>query len=310
MATINSFDDVPESSSNFSNLPSFQLTDDGNTALVRILHTNRNSFEIYSTHNVPLISKAGKTWYPKVNCLRNANDDVATCPLCAAGGDFAKLTSTCCLHMIQYNIDTAGNVTPTPCVWVKSAGWIKHNILPIIDEYGDLMLDTMFKITRVGKKGDNNTTYNITACPAGKYPLDLFPVDMSVFEGYSDLGTSVWDKSFEDMVAYMQTGKFPPTVNTAAPVSPAGNAYANIPNNAPANVPDDPDWDAMIAQRNAQAQQYVPQTPAPAPAPVGTPIMPATGAPVQQIPAQQGQMPTQQTQPWAGGATQRPRRYS
>lgn len=230
------FDDVQEMSASSNNsIDTFRLENDGDSALVRILHTSRNDFSIYSTHSCAVTTKNNKTWRPKVNCLRGTSDDTTACPLCAAGGDFAKISTITYIHMIRYTCSSDGSWTYEPVIWERNANWVKQNLLPTVDEYADDLPNHMFRITRSGVKGDLQTKYSITLLPDAKYPLDQYPLDFELFADYSELGTNLLNKSFSDLQAYLQKGTFP--YNTPAP-NPEANGY-RIANDVPALLDDE-----------------------------------------------------------------------
>lgn len=235
-----SFDDVLENNSSNNTLPNFFLANDKESAFVRIMHTSAESFDgPYTVHAAKIITKTGKTWTPKVNCLRAIGQDSSACPFCAAGNDLGKIQSIVHINLIKYTVDATGNVTNSePMVWERGASWVKHNLLPTIEAYGESMPTTLVKITRVGAKGDTQTSYTITPLPP-TYTVEQFPMDCAeAFADYTTLGTNILDKSFSEMMEYVQTGKFPFNNVNATPNAQASNVSAGftpVQNNVVAN---------------------------------------------------------------------------
>ena len=205
------FDDVKENSSSTmkNSIPEFKLSD-GESAIVRIMHTSKESFKIYSVHRGKILTNKGKEFYPTINCLRKVGEDASACPICSAGKEDERSTSpTCYIHMVQYVFGTDGTMQPKAIVWGRNAIWVKSNLLPLIDEYGDKLPTIVCKITRTGSTF-NNTKYSVTVCNQDKYPIAQYPMDAaSAFDNYSELGTNIWDKSFDDLRIYVSTGSFP-----------------------------------------------------------------------------------------------------
>lgn len=178
----------------------FSLKNDGDEAVVRILHDSTDSFDIVATHTVQIGDR-----YRKVSCLRNPGDGVDACPLCKTG---AKLGYRFFVHMLQYGKDEQGKVTVKPVVWDRSAKQMSQKLVTMIQEYGPLS-DCVFKVRRNGKSGDKDTTYEILFANPAVYRPDLYPKDTRAFENYNTMGSKVLDKNFEEMSEFVATGSFP-----------------------------------------------------------------------------------------------------
>jgi hypothetical protein len=138
---------------------------------------------------------------------------------------------------------------------------------------GDLR-DTLVLITRNGKAGDMQTTYSMDILPA-THPVfkpEMIPNDFSAFNNFNIARHSYWEKTAEEINAYLTTGQFPEKIqgNTqAAPtVAPTAAPTYAAPTTTPAAAP------VYAAPASA--------TPAAAPGVVNTPVYtaPTTAAPM------------------------------
>lgn len=178
----------------------FSLKNDGDEAIVRILHDSPETFDIVATHSVQIGER-----YRKVSCLRNPGDSIDACPMCKTG---AKLGYRFFVHMLQYGKDEQGKVTVKPVVWDRSAKQMSQKLVTMIQEYGPLS-DCVFKVRRSGAANSKDTTYEILFANPAVYRPDLYPKDTRAFENYNTLGSKVLDKTFEEMSEFVATGNFP-----------------------------------------------------------------------------------------------------
>lgn len=199
MAKIN-FDQISTGNeSNGFQVGFFSLKNDGDEAVVRIMHDNTASFDLVTTHPIQIGNK-----YRRVNCIRDPRDPMDNCPLCKSG---AKVQQRFYIHLIQYVKDEQGNIIPQAKIWERSASYAV-TIKNLIDEYGPLS-DCIFKIRRNGEAGSMNTTYSILYGNPQVYRPEFYPKDESLFEGYSVVGGAVMDKNFEELSEFIATGEFP-----------------------------------------------------------------------------------------------------
>lgn len=241
-----SFDAVPaegQGGGNFNSVEFFTLRNDGDEALVRILHDSTDSFNIFTVHDN--ISVGGKR--RKVNCLRSPKDPIEMCPLCASGNN---IVNRIYINMLVYGKDANGQMTITPVVWERSFSYASR-LKVLIDEYGPLS-QSIFKIKRSGAAGSMDTTYDILYCNPKIYPDEVYPIaNTDKFEGYSALGGIILNKSVADMNTFLTTGSFPAAqTENAAPqagmgyqpkvdTTPVNNApaYSEVPPTIPAAAP-------------------------------------------------------------------------
>lgn len=263
----------------------FALKDDGDEAIVRIMHDSVEDFDIITTHPI----KLGEN-YRKVSCIRDPREPMDKCPLCQAGH---KIQQRFFVHMIQYDKDPqTGAIIATPVVWERSAKEYATKLKTLIDEYGPLS-QSVFKIRRNGKKGSMETTYEILYGNPNIYRPDIYPADKGALEGYSALGKVVMDKDYNELTQFIVTGSFPQRQQTNE--SAASGAAPEIPDapitTNPAIVTQQP-FVAPVApavvdtpyqqQVVPQTGGYVPTTPSAAPTPsyipqTGTPMAPTPG---------------------------------
>lgn len=273
MAQI-SLDAIPESAVNgnggqFNSVDFFNLRNDGDEAIVRIMHDSTESFNIFAVHD--RVSVGGKT--RKVNCLRDPKEPTENCPLCASGSPLAYRMF---INMTQYFKNDQGHIESKPVVWERGIGYATK-LKSMIETYGPLS-ECLMKIKRNGAAGSQDTTYDILYCPPKMYPDEMYPMDKAPFEKYSALGSIILNKSFSELTAFLQTGVFPASNNApqTAP-APAVDAYqpktetvappAATPTAAP--TPQDLPW---VAPNPAAAPAVA--TPSAAPSATGAPARP------------------------------------
>lgn len=242
----------------------FFLKDDGDEAVVRIMHDSVDSFDIVTTHQIKVDNK-----FKRVSCLRNPYDPVSACPFCEKG---QAIQQRFYIRLIEYSRDESGNIVASPKVWERAASYAQ-NIKNLIDEYGPLS-DQVFKIHRNGKAGSMDTTYSILYANPTVYKPELYPKNTSLFDGYNVLGYTVLSKSFEDLSYFLANGSFPNSNNnqsSAAPVytpataQPVGNTSStNYPateashgsaHSQPASQPETPQVSTPSGNVNAPWMQ-------------------------------------------------------
>lgn len=285
MARI-SFDTFQETSGQDNNngyaVKLFALKDDGDEAIVRIMHDSVEDFDIITTHPI----KLGEN-YRKVSCIRDPREPMDKCPLCQAGH---KIQQRFFIHMIQYDKDPqTGAIIATPVVWERSAREYATKLKTLIDEYGPLS-QSVFKIRRNGKKGTMDTTYEILYGNPNIYRPDIYPADRGDLEGYTALGKVVMDKDYNELAQFVATGSFPQRQQTNESVAPAA-AIPEIPDGPgianPGIVTQQP-FGAPVAPAPVQVET-TPYQPQPMPqtgghVPTTPSYIPQTGTPVAPVP--------------------------
>ena len=179
----------------------FHLDDDLDSAIVRFAYSSPKEFDIVSYHRV----KSGDRNI-KVSCLRSPVDEIDLCPLCAAE---EKLSTKFFVKVIEYNKDEDGKIVAEGKIWETRPAFRKK-LKTLADEYGTLS-DIIFKIVRHGAKGSTSTDYDIIPASPKIYKDELYPYDENIFKDYQVVGRggAVRVKTYEDMVAFLETGDFP-----------------------------------------------------------------------------------------------------
>lgn len=165
----------------------FRLVDDKDTARVRFLYKGIEDVQGMSVHQVELSN--GKKRY--VNCLKEYGDSVDVCPLCAKG-----LYAYPKYFIPLYNLDDE-----VVQIWERSKSF-GSKLSSLCSRYSNLVSHT-FEIERCGKKGDKQTTYEIYETGVDE------DVTLDDFDIPQILGTTVMDKTAEDMEYYNKKGDFP-----------------------------------------------------------------------------------------------------
>lgn len=196
----------------------FSLKNDGDTAVVRFMHDNVSSFELYTVHNILVADNR----YRKINCLREPEEPFDKCPLCAAG---EKVQQRFFIHLIQYVQDENGRIIGLPKVWERSATYA-HKLKNLIDEYGPLS-DCVFKIRRNGVARSMDTSYDIMFCNPNMYNLEQYPKNFEAFSNYRALGGIVMNKTFDEIVTYLNTGEFPAVERNSVPSNRVETPHAS-----------------------------------------------------------------------------------
>ena len=243
----------------------FSLKNNGDEAIVRIMHDSSEDFDIIGAHSIQVGNR-----YPNVECLRNPNDPVDVCPLCKSG---AKFSYKFFVHMIQYTTDEAGNVVAKPVVWERSAKQMGQKLVTMIQEYGPLS-DLIFKIRRNGAPGDMKTTYEMMMANPAVYRPEMYPRMDEAFANYNVSGRHVMSKTAEEMIQYLNTGSFPAKEAKTSPaydnagqnrVTTAQAAYTQAPTmQAPQNTVQQPMNQPTVAQPAPGAAGRMPWETAPA----------------------------------------------
>lgn len=195
----------------------FKLKDDGDIAIARINIGSTDEMMFASVHTL----NVGGRWL-KVNCLNPLGASNGTCGLCSAHaanpkGAVSKSAKKLFIPMlVSYRDSNAatGYTTPIPVIWDRPAAFSRElaNKLMIA---GDLR-NTLVLITRNGKANDMQTTYSMDILPADHpvFKPDMIPADFSGFNNFNIARHSYWEKTAEEINAYLTTGQFPERTQT------------------------------------------------------------------------------------------------
>ena len=209
----------------------FKLKNDGDIAIARINLSSTDEFSFAAVHTL----NTGGRWM-KVSCLNPLGANAGTCPLCSAHtinpkGAVSKAAKKMFIPMLVSYRDpnsATGYTEPIPVIWDRPAGFSRElaNKLMIA---GDLR-NTLVLITRNGKANDMQTTYSMDILPADHpvFKPDMIPSDFSAFNNFNIARHSYWEKTAEEINAYLTTGQFPERVQ--ANTQQAANNVAAVAN--------------------------------------------------------------------------------
>lgn len=167
----------------------FKLNDDGDEAIVRIMHDSPATFDIVAVHPFEVGGR-----FRNINCIRDPRDSVEKCPFCSNG---EPLRYRFYLHLLEYTKDAQGNIICTPKVWERSLKFA-DTIKEYCSEYAPLS-EYIFKIKRSGKKGSVDTTYSLIPANPNVYIPEMYPKNPTAFEGFSVIGSAVYNTDYEGM---------------------------------------------------------------------------------------------------------------
>ena len=193
----------------------FQLKDDGDCAKVRFLYNGIEDLTPYVVHEVQI---GDKKRY--VNCLRNYNDPIDKCPLCAANYKaFPKL------FLKLYNED-AGECQ----IWERGKTFASR--ISNLAAHFNPLVNQIVEITRFGAKGDMQTRYELL-------PIENSPVNLEDYDCVDPLGFNILDKTVEELNEYLDLGSFPDSASDVANARQTNNNNefrGNTQRRTPANT--------------------------------------------------------------------------
>lgn len=172
----------------------FSLKNDKDVATVRFMYNTIDDVEGFAVHEIEV---DGRKRY--VNCLREYNQPVDDCPLCAAK---QRVLAKVFVHIYDEE-------TQEVKIWDRGKTFFSK-ISSLCARYNPLV-STPFEIERNGKKGDTNTTYETYALETDDLTLEDLP------EVPELLGTLILDKTYEELEFYLDNGYFEEDIENAAP---------------------------------------------------------------------------------------------
>ena len=195
----------------------FKLKNDGDIAIARLNISSTDELMFASVHTIGM----GGKWI-KVSCLNPLGSYNGDCALCSAHtanpkGSVSKAAKKLFIPMMVSYRDPSsatGYTAPAPVIWDRPAAFSRElaNKLMVA---GDLR-NTLVLITRNGKPNDMQTTYSMDILPA-EHPVfkpDMIPNDFSAFNNFNIARHSYWEKTAEEIQAYLTTGQFPERTQT------------------------------------------------------------------------------------------------
>lgn len=163
----------------------FSLSDDGDTAMVRFMYNGIEDIDGYAVHKVNV---DGRDCY--VNCLRSYSDPLDACPLCEAR------------HKIQAKFFIPLYMMDSGEVKVWERGQTFYSKLTELCSAHTPLVSYPVEIERNGARGDKNTTYETYVQDSDGTLLEDLP------EVPNPLGTIIQDRTYDELVTFVQTGSF------------------------------------------------------------------------------------------------------
>lgn len=160
----------------------FTLKNNGDEAIVRFLYEDPSQFELHTVHKVKVDGK-----FRTINCQRTPYEDISKCPLCSNEMPLSKVFY---IKLIEYVRNEQGQIVAYPKVWERGVTYADR-LANLFNEYGNIS-DHLFKVRRSGAAGDTRTTYEVMLCAnQAIYKPELYPKDMTVFDGIDLVGTAI-----------------------------------------------------------------------------------------------------------------------
>lgn len=182
----------------------FKLPNDKDVARVRLMLDKPEDIENYmfSVHDVEIDGK-----HKYVNCLRDPGDPIEKCPFCEA-----KKKVIPKIYIPLYNIDS-----DEMQVWDRGKKFMS-TLTSFMSRYAKpSLVSHVVEIERNGAAGDMQTTYQLYETDKDDTRLE----DMDEFPEV--LGSTVLDKSEDDMNYFLETGDFPPEEEESEPIRRRGS---------------------------------------------------------------------------------------
>lgn len=190
----------------------FKLPKDGDEALVRINLKSLEDLKFATVHK-PVFGKKFEglgTGFTPVSCLNEVGSYSDACPFCKAAAEGHEVIGKASkvvyvLMLVSYKDSATGTFSAAvPVVWERPAGFSKE-LASKLRDYGSLA-EHVFKVSRIGTGKD--TRYSLDYIPLYDKP-EAVSTDFSAFDGFNINKHSYWEKSAEELQAYVDTGSFP-----------------------------------------------------------------------------------------------------
>lgn len=170
----------------------FSLANDKDYEQVRLMYNSMDDVELFSVHEVEV---NGQTYW--VNCLREYDEPLDNCPLCKQG------------NRLQVKMWVPLYLTRTEEVKVWERGRTFLSKLESSARRFNPLVSNIFEIERNGKKGDQNTTYELIQIQHDEVTLNDLPPAPQI------LGNIVKDFTHEQLTEFVTTGSLPGLTNSA-----------------------------------------------------------------------------------------------
>lgn len=197
------FNPVEELENYVSEPAYFSLKDDKDSELVRFMLNGIEDVDGYAVHRVEV-----NGYYRNVSCLRSYSDPLDKCPLCEAG--FKVIPK---FFIPLYIMKTGSTV-----IWERGKNFYPQ--LQTLCTECNPLVSYPVEIERNGAAGDKNTVYEMYPDTEDGTMLEDLP------EAPDPVGTSVLEKTFDELTTYVQTGSF--ETGDANPVNRTPNTNGGV----------------------------------------------------------------------------------
>lgn len=171
----------------------FNLADNGDTAKVQFLLDDQRDIEVYANHRIET-----SNGFKVVNCLRNPNDPISNCPLCAVRHKIE-------IQLYLKLIDKTDNMLK---IWTR--GKTFYDKIATLSRRYKPLASHIFEIERIGKKGDMKTTYDFYEIGQDsniKSKDDLLKnYTRDEINALNILGSIILDLTYEELEYYVKNG--------------------------------------------------------------------------------------------------------
>ena len=164
----------------------FSLANDKDCEQVRLMYNNMDDVELFSVHEIEV---NGQSYW--VNCLREYDEPVDKCPLCAAGNKLQVKM------WVPLYIEKTGEIK----IWERGRTFVGK--LEGASKRFNPLVSNIFEIERNGKKGDQQTTYELFHIEKDNTQLADLPELPQI------VGTLVKEFTAEELEDFIKTGKLP-----------------------------------------------------------------------------------------------------
>ena len=195
------------------------LKDDGDETVVRLDYDSPKDFKVVAIHRV-----VNKNKWMAVACLKDSfHETNDNCPLCKSGN---KMSTKIFVKLLEYSKTEDGKVIAEPKVWERGVGFVPSVMEAISDavedgkiQAGTKIRDLVFKIKRIGAKGNVDTKYKVKVLNPTVCPETEFVKDFSAFDNYDLSRHAYYVKTEDELKQFLATGEFPATTAKEAPVA-------------------------------------------------------------------------------------------
>lgn len=166
----------------------FSLKDDGDSAVVRFMYNSIEDIDGYAVHRVDV----GNNKFRYVNCLREYNDPLDVCPLCAAR-NFQQAK----FYFNIYDLDEE-----EVKIWERGKQILK-SLVPVLQQINGPICGTPVKIIRHGQAGDQYTKYDFELLAPDGVTMEDLPDPIDPNEKI------ILTYTFDELQNFVKTGRLP-----------------------------------------------------------------------------------------------------